>query len=265
MKNMLLMAGAITLSLLATGCATKKYVTKTITPVEQRVAAAEGKNSDQDKAIAATNKELGEVGVDLTRTKERMTDIDAKAVAAGQAAQQAGQRADTAQRSADNAQRSAEGARTFAQDSTLSVQKNVERAVAVVDGTNKYQIVKSETVLFPINQAKLSDESKSSLDEIAKMASGQDRFMIEVQGFTDNTGPQQLNEALSQSRANEVTRYLVNQHKIPVRTISAIGSGYTAPVGDDKTKDGRAQNRRVEVRLFAPEVASAVKAYAAKQ
>ncbi len=253
------MAGALTVSLLGTGCATKKYVVKTITPVEQRVAAAEGKNADQDKALAATNKELDEVGADLTKTKERLTDVDAKAVAAGQAAQQAGQRADAAQRSADGAQKSADGVRTFA---TEAVQKSAERVVTVVDSTNKFQMVKTETVLFAVNQTKLSDEAKSSLDEIAKMAAGSERFMIEVQGFTDKTGPQTLNEQLSQSRATEVTRYLVNQHKIPVRTISAIGSGYTSPVGDDKTSDGRAMNRRVEVRLFAPEVASAAKALA---
>jgi len=259
MKSTLLLAGAVAVSLIGTGCATKKYVVKTITPVEQRVAAAEGKNADQDKAIAAANKEIDEVGADLTKTKERLTDVDSKAVAAGQAAQQAGQRADAAQRSADGAKQAADGARTFASE---AAQKSAERVVTVVDGTNKFQMMKSETVLFKVNQTKLSDEARGALDEVAKMAAGQDRYMIEVQGFTDKTGPQQVNEALSQARATEVTRYLVNQHKIPVRAISAIGSGYTAPVGDDKTADGRAMNRRVEVRLFAPEVTSAVKALA---
>ena len=236
MKNTLLLAGALTLSLVGTGCATKKYVVKTITPVEQRVATAEGKISEQEKQLAATNKELDEVGADLTKSKEllnsRIADVDAKAISAGQAAQQAGQRADGAQRSAD-------GARTLAQqgnEKAEAVQKNVERAVQVVDGTNKYQMLKSETVLFEVAQSKLTDESKAALDELAKMVSGQERYMIEVQGFTDKTGSQSVNEALSQARATEVTRYLVNQHKIPVRTISAIGSGYTAPVGDDKTR-----------------------------
>lgn len=256
---MFLTAGALTISLLGTGCATKKYVVKTITPVEQRVAAAEGKLADQDKVLAATNKELDDVGADLTRTKERLTDVDGKATAAGQAAQQAGTRADNAQRSADGAQRAADGARTFA---TETVQKSEQRVVSAVDSSNKFQMMKTETVLFKINQTKLSDEGKASLDAVAKMVTGQERYMIEVQGFTDKTGSQSTNEALSQARATEVTRYLVNQHKIPVRMISAIGSGYTAPVGDDKTSDGRAMNRRVEVRLFAPEATSAVKALA---
>ena len=136
MKNMLWMASAVTLSLLASGCATKKYVTKTITPVEQRVAAAEGKNADQDKAIAAASKEITEVGTDLTKTKERLTDVDAKATAAGRAAEQAGQRADAAQRSADGAQRSSDGVKTFAQEYTQdAVQKNAQRVVTAVDST----------------------------------------------------------------------------------------------------------------------------------
>jgi len=66
-----------------------------------------------------------------------------------------------------------------------------------------------------------------------------------------------VNQTLSQQRATEVVRYLVNEQKLPVRTISSIGSGYTAPVGDDSTLDGRKMNRRVEVRLFVPEIASA--------
>jgi outer membrane protein OmpA-like peptidoglycan-associated protein len=61
------------------------------------------------------------------------------------------------------------------------------------------------------------------------------------------------NEQLSQARAATVARYLANEHKIPVRSITTLGSGYALPVADDKTRDGRKQNRRVEVRLYVPE------------
>ena len=73
-----------------------------------------------------------------------------------------------------------------------------------------------------------------------------------------------MNEAVSQARAIAVTRYLVNEHKVPVRTITSIGSGYTAPVGDDSTSEGRKSNRRVEVRLYVPEATNA-KALTAQQ
>ncbi|MGH9594084.1 MAG: OmpA family protein, partial [Bryobacteraceae bacterium] len=125
-----------------------------------------------------------------------------------------------------------------------------------MDAMNKFKLMQSETVLFPVNQSKLSMEAKASLDEIAKQAQGQSRFMIEVQGFTDKTGSAVTNEALSQARAAEVSRYLVNEHGVPVRSITTLGSGYALPVADDKTKDGRRMNRRVEIRLWVPEANS---------
>jgi len=118
---------------------------------------------------------------------------------------------------------------------------------------NKFDMAKSVTVLFPVNQAKLNDDAKAELDDIAKMTDGKERYVIEVQGFTDKTGSPMTNEQLSQARAAAVARYLANEHKIPVRSITTLGSGYALPVADDKTREGRKQNRRVEVRLFVPQ------------
>jgi len=173
----------------------------------------------------------------------------AKAVAAGQSAQRAGERADNAQRSADGAQKSAEGAQSTA-DRGLQRSDVIEKNMVAM---NKFQVAKTATVLFPLNQAKLNDDAKAELDDLAKMTDGKDRYIIEVQGFTDKTGSALANEQLSQARAAAVARYLVNEHKIPVRTVTTLGSGYALPVADDKTREGRKQNRRVEVRLFVPE------------
>jgi outer membrane protein OmpA-like peptidoglycan-associated protein len=126
------------------------------------------------------------------------------------------------------------------------IEKNME-------AMNKFQMAKTVTVLFPLNQAKLNDDAKAELDDIAKMTDGKDRYVIEVQGFTDKTGSALANEQLSQARAAAVSRYLVNEHKVPVRSVTTLGSGYALPVADDKTREGRKQNRRVEVRLFVPE------------
>jgi len=250
MKTTITMAGAALLSFMGTGCvATHKYVAKTISPVESRVSATEQKNTDQDKQLADHAKDLDSLSTDLSRTKERVTDADAKAVAAGQSAQRAGERADNAQRSADGAQKSAEGAQSTA-DRGLQRSDVIEKNMVAM---NKFQVAKSTIVLFPLNQAKLNDDAKSELDDLAKMTDGKDRYIIEVQGFTDKTGSALANEQLSQARAAAVARYLVNEHKIPVRTITTLGSGYALPVADDKTREGRKQNRRVEVRLFVPE------------
>jgi OOP family OmpA-OmpF porin len=264
MRLSLTTAALLILALAGTGCATKKYVAKSIAPVEAKVnenqASTQAKDTDQDKKLGDQSKQIDELGTDLSRTKERLTDTDSKATAAGAAANQAGQRADAAQRAAD-------GAHSLAQtgvDRADAAQKGVTRAAETMDKLVKYQLLKSETVLFPFNQFKLGSESKAQLDDIAKMTLAQERYMVEVQGYTDKSGPADLNQQLSQQRAAEVVRYLVNEHKIPVRTISSIGSGYTAPVADDSTSDGRKMNRRVEVRLFVPEIASASNALALK-
>ena len=250
--NLTMMAGLMVLSLAGAGCATKKYVVKTVSPVEARVTAAEGKNTDQDKQLADHAKDIDSLTTDLSRTKERVTDADAKAVAAGQAAQRSGERADNAQRSADGAQKAADGAQNTANRSLQRADVIEKNMVAM----NKFDMVKTVTVLFPLNQSKLDKDAQAELDALAQMTEGKDRYVIEVQGFTDKTGSAIANEQLSQARAASVARYLANEHKIPLRSISKLGSGYALPVADDKTRDGRKQNRRVEVRLWVPEAGS---------
>lgn len=249
MKSIMMMTGALALTLAGTGCATKKYVAQTVSPVEARVSAVEGKDSQQDKTLtdhqtqlADQKKEIDELGTDLSRTKERLADTDGKAVAAGQAAQQANQAAQQANQAATQAQASADGARSFAE-------QGLKTAVAM----NKWNLSTSVAVLFPVGQSTLSKDAKAQLDEFAQSVSGYERYQIEVQGFTDKTGTAIANDALSEARANSVARYLTNEHRIPVRSVSMLGSGYAMPVGDDKTRVGRKQNRRVEIRLYIPE------------
>lgn len=260
MKN-LIMAGALVLSLTATGCATKKYVTKTVNdtvaPVEARVTASEGKNNTQDTQISGNTKEIDTLQTSLSRTNERVADVDTKAGAAGTAAQRANELATTAQRSAEGAQTAADNARVVGERGIAranEVQTSLERKM---DAVNKYQLATAETVLFPLNQWTLDADAKAKLDQIASRATLNARYMIEVQGFTDKTGSADTNTVLSQKRAEAVTRYLINEHKIGLRNIEAIGSGYALPVADDTTRDGRKMNRRVEIRLFTPEVSSA--------
>lgn len=255
--NTILMAGGLALSLAGTGCATKKYVAKSIAPVEARVAVTEAKNGDQDKALAGQSKQIDDLDRDLSRTKEHLTDTDKQVVAAAAAAKNAGDRADAANRSADGARGLAEQG----MDRTKQLGRNVERTL---DAMNNFQMKKSATILFGFNQAHLNDEAKAMLDDFAKQIDGTDRYAIEVQGFTDKVGSAVANETISQARAAAVTRYLINDHKVPVRSISTIGSGYAAPVGDDKTSEGRKENRRVEIRLFVPEATNA-KALTAQQ
>jgi len=250
MKTTGLMATGLVLSLMGTGCATKKYVAKTIAPVEQRVGGTESKNTEQDKTIATQGTQIGEIDKDLSKTKEKLTDTDAKATQAGEAAKAADAKAGAAQQSADGAKQAADGAKTFAE-------QGLTRMDQTVQAMNKFQMAKTESVLFGFNRDTLSDDAKAQLDELGNQAKGMNRYVIEVQGFTDKSGSATYNETLSDRRAQAVARYLANQYQIPVRSISILGSGYAQPVADDKTRDGRKMNRRVEVRLWVPESESA--------
>jgi outer membrane protein OmpA-like peptidoglycan-associated protein len=246
MRTKIFMAAGLALSLAGTGCATKKYVAKSISPVESRVGGTEAKNVQQDQAIATTNKQVEDLDRDLSRSKESIQTVDRRVTEVADSARQAGERADAAGKSAD-------GARSLAQQGIEKTSQLGRDMQTALDAANKFEMKQKAVVLFDFNKSTLNDEAKAQLDDFAKQVSSLDRYMIEVQGYTDKTGTPLINEALSQARAASVTRYLVNDHSLPVRSISAIGSGYASPVGDDKTVDGRKENRRVEIRLFVPE------------
>ena len=245
MKFNAMFAMALGLSFVGTGCATKKYVAKTVAPVEQRVGAVEAKNTDQDKTIASQGTQISDLDRELSQTKERVTSADAKAVQAGEAAKAADLKASNAQTAADGAKQAADGAKTFAENGLNRLDQNMQ-------AMNKFSMATSESVLFGLNQDTLTDEGKAQLDTIAKQATSLDRYVIEVQGFTDKTGDATYNDSLSERRARNVARYLAAKYQIPVRSISVLGLGYAQPVADDSTRDGRKQNRRVEVRLWVP-------------
>lgn len=253
MKMTAQIAAMLGLSLLGTGCATKKYVAQTVAPIDARVTGTESKNTDQDKQIADHGKNIEELDRSASRTREQLKDTDAKAVAASEAAAKADQKADGAWKAAD-------GAKSLAQQ---GLDANAQLA-RTVDAMNKFQVLKTETVLFAVNQATLNKDAKAQLEELAKSTEGLDRYVIEVQGFTDKTGSSAINGRLSQQRAQEVARVLAAEYKIPVRSITMLGEGYAQPVADDKTREGRKLNRRVEVRLYIPETATASKSMTAK-
>lgn len=247
MKSTIYIAPALALSLFSAGCATKKYVANTIAPVEARVATAEAKNTEQDQKLAAQSTQLEAVDRDLSATKERLTDTDAKAVAAGNSARQANDAAAQADRKAQGAEQAAENAKTSAEQGISRLGRNVDALV-------KYKMAKSGVALFGLGVRTLDADAKAALDDFSKSVQGQDRFVIEVQGFTDKTGDVAFNDRLSQDRAEAVARYLANEHNIPLHNITLLGSGVAS--GEQKTREERKESRKVEFRLLLPEVAS---------
>ncbi|HEX4947517.1 MAG TPA: OmpA family protein [Blastocatellia bacterium] len=120
-----------------------------------------------------------------------------------------------------------------------------------ISALDDYDVQETVTVNFKVNSAVLSPESKQRLDALAQKALAAKSYMIEVAGHADATGNDARNFVLSQQRAEAVMQYLAVHHKIPVRRfVSPMGYGKTEAVADNSSATGRAQNRRVEVKML---------------
>ena len=116
---------------------------------------------------------------------------------------------------------------------------------------DKYVVKMEGTVYFASGSFELNDESKQVIDNLAARGQGMQGFMIEVAGYTDNVGDVALNQELSARRVNSVVAYAADKFNIPLRRfVNPTGLGETKPVGDNDTAEGRALNRRVEVRVL---------------
>jgi len=139
-----------------------------------------------------------------------------------------------------------------------AAQETADQAVAGVNATNErisalddYTPLENTAVNFRTGSAVLLPDAKAKLDEIATKALNAKAYVVEVTGHADATGNANFNRQLSQRRADAVIRYLVEQHKIPLRRIiTPYGFGATEPIADNKTREGRLQNRRVEVKIL---------------
>jgi outer membrane protein OmpA-like peptidoglycan-associated protein len=139
-----------------------------------------------------------------------------------------------------------------------AAQATADAAVAGVNATNDrisalddYAPQETAAVNFKSGSAVLSPDAKTKLDDIASKAMNAKGYVLEVSGYADSRGSVNLNRALSQRRADAVIRYLVENHSIPLRRIvTPYGYGETNPVAENETREGRAQNRRVEIKLL---------------
>jgi outer membrane protein OmpA-like peptidoglycan-associated protein len=126
--------------------------------------------------------------------------------------------------------------------------KKVDERVSALDD---YDVQETVSVNFRTNSAVLSPEAKTALDGLAAKAMTAKAFMIEVAGHTDATGSDAKNFRLSRQRADAVVQYLAVQHKIPLRRfVTPMGYGKTDAVADNTTREGRSQNRRVDVKMI---------------
>ena len=145
----------------------------------------------------------------------------------------------------------------IAKGGAQAAQQTADVAVEGVNKTNDrinslddYEEKNTATINFKVGSAVLTPEGKATLDEVATRAKAEHGYVIEVRGFASSDGSESLNDRLSERRAEAVMRYLA-QHEIPLRRIVLpFGYGEAMPVADNSTRDGRKQNRRVEVKIM---------------
>jgi OmpA-OmpF porin, OOP family len=231
MKRRIAISLACTLVFLG-GCATKKYVAQTVDPVSTKV-------NEVDQNQQKTQKQLDEA-------EPKISAADEKATSAQSRADDAAGRADAASKKADDVRDQLRG--------------ELNDRIANLDD---YKAGSPVTVLFKVNSSVLSDDAKQQLDQMAGNGgslAGAKRYFIAIQGFTDKTGSAEYNLELSRRRAEAVQTYLVANHDIPVYRIQIVGLGKDKPVNEQKTRDERQANRRVEVTLFTADTATSAKA-----
>jgi outer membrane protein OmpA-like peptidoglycan-associated protein len=239
-KAVLMSTAAAGLMLFSTGCATKRHVRTAIAPVEGRVGVVEKRATQAEADVDALEKQLSQTteiasgaDKDAKLAKSMATTADGKAVAAGQRA--------------DSANALAEKSITRIGEVETQFGKSID---GLYENIDNYQMSRGENITFAFNKAELSTEMKEKLDSFAGTVKDQKKFVIEVQGFADTVGNPNYNQELSQRRAMAVARYLSAQHDVPLRRIQMLGVGSVKPVADNKTREGRMQNRRVEVKVY---------------
>ena len=107
-------------------------------------------------------------------------------------------------------------------------------------------ILSMSDILFDVNKATLKADLKTSLAKVAGILSVYQQFNVSIEGNTDNTGSEEHNMKLSQQRADNVMKFLVDQG-IDASRLTAKGLGMSMPIADNKTKEGRQKNRRVDL------------------
>jgi outer membrane protein OmpA-like peptidoglycan-associated protein len=211
----------------STACATKKFVRTNVAEVNDKV-------DSMGRSIEETQERT-------RRNEGRIGEVDQKAQAAAQSAQSANDAAAAANTAASAA---------------ASVGNAANAKFDTMDKTNKrlvYEVVLSEDQgNFKFGKAALPDEAKAKLDQmVAQMKQDPKNIYLEIEGHTDNVGDKVTNEKIGLARADAVKRYLYEQYQIPLHKMNVISYGKDKPVAPNKTKAGRAQNRRVVIKVLA--------------
>ena len=228
MRNSIFEVGVFAAALsVAPACATKKFVRT---------------------SVGEVNEKVGTMGKSLEETQERVRTAEGRIVEVDQKAAAANQAAGAAQQTANSA--------TGAAAAAAEIGKSADARAAGIEASTRKLIF--ETVLsedrgkFKLGKADLPEDAMGAIDQmVAQLKADPKAVWVEIEGHTDNVGDAKYNNALGLQRAESVKRYLYEKHQVPLHKINVISYGEEKPVAPNKTRDGRAQNRRVVIKVLA--------------
>jgi len=192
------------------GCATKKFVSREVGEVNQKVDT---------------------LSAEVEKTQERVKRSEVRI---------------------DEVSQQAQSGINEAKGSAQQALVKATEAEKAAKGKLIYTVTLSnDKVTFPVNRAEVSDEAKALIDEaIAQLKAENRGVYFEIEGHTDATGPEEFNERLGHDRALAVRNYMHDQHGMALNRIEVISYGESKPVTDNKSRDNRAQNRRVVIQVL---------------
>jgi len=244
-RNTAVLYGGLTiLTFASVGCATKKHVREAIAPVQNQVNQTQAqvntlqKSTDDYKA----------------KTDQAIGDLDRQVATADEKASEAGKKADAAAASAAQANTAAAAASQQAQAANSLAQQTNTKLDTTIQNLNNYKLVSTSPIYFGFGKSALARAEQAKLDDAIQKLNGIKDYVIEVEGFADRTGNVAYNRELSRKRADAVVHYLAVDHNIPLRSIRELGVGSDFPDANNKTREDRKENRRVDVKVYQLDV-----------
>ena len=225
MRNSLFIVGVFAVALsVAPACATKKFVRTSVGEVNDKVGT-------MGKSLEETQERV--------RTSEgRIGEVDSKAGAAADSASKANAAA------ADAANRAVEVGKT-AETRSAGIEAETRKLIFTT-------VLSEDRGQFKLGKAELPEDAALALDNMVNtLKTDKKAVWVEIEGHTDNVGDAKYNESLGLMRAEAVKRYLYEKHQVPLHKINVISYGEQKPVAPNNTRDGRAQNRRVVIKVLA--------------
>jgi OmpA-OmpF porin, OOP family len=218
-----ILIGSLLLSLfLMMGCTTKKYVNQQVVPIIDKVNALDQRTATNTHDLAQVNETTQQAISSLT---DRTVGVDQRAIAEGQRANEADQ-------------------------VSRGVSARTESVVNTIKNMDSYQNIGDVAIQFPAEGDQLDQQAAKMINDFAARVPSAGDYVLTLKGNTDALGPQEYNYELSKRRAMAVAGYLASKLHIPPYRLFFVGLGPDQPVAENKTKSGRARNRRVDIGLF---------------